>query len=82
MAANGCVLCFKDLNKKPENCAPHGLSRINSITYNNINDLINKINSLSEEDYENLRSETIKWAISNSTTTIVKYIFDIVNKSK
>ena len=82
MAANGCVLCFKDLNNKPQNCAPHGLTSLNSITYSSIHDLTNKINSLSDHDYENLRSETIKWAISNSTTKIVQYIFDIVNKSK
>ena len=78
MAANGCVLCFKDLNKKPENCAPHGLSRINSITYNNINDLINKINSLSEEDYENLRIESLKWAHSKSSIAMAKYIINTV----
>ena len=25
IAANGAVICFKDLDKKPETCAPHGL---------------------------------------------------------
>ena len=82
MAANGCVLCFKNLNNKPDYCAPHGLSNINSIIYNNINELIYKINSLSEEDYESLSRESLKWAYTKTTITLAKYIINTVESFK
>ena len=72
LAANGCILCFKDLDKKPDTCAPHGLNESNCIIYNSYEDLINKINSLSPQEYLQLQALTYDWIKNNSTTSRAK----------
>ncbi len=67
LAANGCVLCFKDLNLKPVTCAPHGLSEANCIIYKSLDDLKYKISSINEEKYLHLQNMTYKWIRNNST---------------
>lgn len=80
LAANGCVLCFKNLELKPKFCAPHDLiPGKNCISYKNYDDLINQVHRLKDYEYENLVKETIQWAISKKSTTIVQQVFDIVN---
>lgn len=69
IAANGAVICFKDLDKKPDTCAPHGLiPNVNCISYKNYDDLMNTINKLSEEQYRELQYNCWQWAKNNSTT--------------
>ncbi|VAX30390.1 hypothetical protein MNBD_NITROSPIRAE01-677 [hydrothermal vent metagenome] len=70
IAANGTVICFKDLEKKPATCAPHGLNKTNCIPYNNYNDLMGKINDLPQEKYQKLQKNAMQWVMQN--TTIVK----------
>jgi hypothetical protein len=67
IAANGCVPCFRDLDDKPESCAPHGLSRKNCIVYRNLKDLLEQIEGLGEERYAELQAEILTWARSNTT---------------
>jgi hypothetical protein len=69
LAANGCVLCFRDLDLKPITCAPHGLNESNCITYNSSEDLRNKINSISSSEYLHLQNMTYNW-IANNTTVV------------
>jgi hypothetical protein len=67
LAANGCVICFRDLDSKPSSCAPHQLNSSNCISYNSLLDLQSKISALSEQDYVLLLEGTYKWVCSNTT---------------
>lgn len=67
LAANGSVLCFRDLDRKPVSCAPHGLDNTNSITYRDVADLLSKISKITPERYLELKSKTYEWARRNTT---------------
>jgi hypothetical protein len=68
IAANGSVICFRDLDKKPVNCAPHGLiPNVNCISYSNYNDLIAKTQNLTDQQYALLLDESLKWIRSKTT---------------
>lgn len=77
IAANGTVICFKDLEKKPNTCAPHGLiDGINCISYKNYDDLMNKINKLDPEKYLELQKNCWEWAKNNTTIIRVKKLLE------
>lgn len=84
IAANGTVICFRDLDKKPINCAPHGLIiGLNCISYSSFNDLMNQINKIDETMYLNLQIETLKWAKKFTTENIAsKLISNILEFNK
>lgn len=67
LAANGCVLCFRHLDRKPRDCAPHGLSDTNCITYRNFHELRQVLHHLSTSDYERLHEATYEWISQNTT---------------
>ncbi|EDX75251.1 hypothetical protein MC7420_2255 [Coleofasciculus chthonoplastes PCC 7420] len=67
LAANGCVLCFKNIDLKPEKCAPHGLNDSNCITYHSFKELKEKLFYISPNDYCYLQNMSYKW-IKNNTT--------------
>lgn len=67
IAANGCVPCFRDLDRKPASCAPHGLDRTNCLVYRDARDLRAQIGRLSEARYEGLRAGASAWARENTT---------------
>jgi hypothetical protein len=69
LAANGCVLCFRDLDIKPKNCAPHGLNESNCIIYHSYKELMQKTSSLTSEQYLQLQAATYQW-INNNTTKV------------
>lgn len=78
LAANGCILCFKNLNLKPKFCAPHDLiPNVNCLTYQNYHDLIHQIHKLTETEYQNLLKNTLLWAESKKTTQIVKQVLKL-----
>ena len=68
LAANGCILCFRDLDHKPFSCAPHGLDYTNCIIYHNYEELRSRITSLDAEEYAALREKTTTWIRRNTTT--------------
>lgn len=70
LAANGCVLCFRDLDRKPKSCAPHGLDDTNSIVYHSYEELHSQISALSEDKFSALQINTEVWIRRN--TTIVR----------
>lgn len=74
IAANGTVICFKNLNKKSGTCAPHGLNDRNSITYTDYSNLLNKINAIDENSYKQLQKETLNWIKTHTTTNLAKRI--------
>jgi hypothetical protein len=68
IAANGAVPCFRDLDQKPASCAPHGLHGGNSISYRSAEELLARVESISDADYDRLRAGALRWARDNSTT--------------
>jgi hypothetical protein len=67
LAANGCVMCFRDLDLKPSTCAPHGLDESNCIAYHNYDELEQKITSITDDDYSKLQEKSYGWIMQNTT---------------
>jgi hypothetical protein len=67
IAANGAVLCFRDLRLKPATCAPHGLNDHNCVSYNNAGDLLSQIRELGDQRYHALQDGTQNWVRANTT---------------
>ena len=75
IAANGSVICFRDLHLKPPTCAPHGLmDGVNCISYKNFDDLMCKISSLTEEDYGSLVERSLNWICMNTSEKLAQSI--------
>jgi hypothetical protein len=73
-AAKGVVLCFKDLDKKPESAAPHGLDKTNCIIYHHEADLKSQLAAMTTERYAQLQQGGYKW-IRQFTTKAVALRF-------
>jgi hypothetical protein len=67
LAANGCVICFRDLDQKPGTCAPHGLNQDNAISYRDPKDLRSRIQSLSNAGWLALQKAGYDWISRNTT---------------
>jgi hypothetical protein len=68
IAANGCVPCFRDLDRKPPRCAPHGLiAGRNCLAYSDADDLIRQVDAVSDDRYAELQRGALDWARANST---------------
>ncbi len=78
LAANGCVLCFRDLHLKPETCAPHGLNETNCISYSSWADLKSKAEAVAEEQYTKLQKNTYKWINEQTTLMRAKQFLEIL----
>ncbi len=74
LAANGAVLCFKNLYDKFDISAPIGLNSKNCIIYNNYDDLVAQINNISNDTYETLLNATYKWIENNTTEKLAEYV--------
>jgi hypothetical protein len=74
IAANGAVPCFKDLYLKGVNCAPHGLSNINSITYINSKQLLERIGTMDNTEYSELQAFVMKWVRQKTTINQAKEV--------
>lgn len=69
IAAQGTVPCFRDLDRKPATCAPHGLDRSNCVIYRDADDLFAQIAAIDDERYEALQAGALRW-IRDSTTVV------------
>lgn len=67
LAANGCVPCFRDLDRKPETCAPFGLDETNCVVYRDADDLLRKIDRIGDAEYAELQANALAWAWANTT---------------
>jgi hypothetical protein len=76
-AANGAVLCFRELDQKPMFNAPLGLNRTNCIIYSDYRDLMNQIESIDESMYKDLLSSSYKWVEENTTEALGKRFLNI-----
>lgn len=79
IASNSAILCFKNLDQKPKNCAPHGLIiNYNCISYGNPEDLLRQINQLTKEQEAEMRLRSYEWAMANTTEIRAKQLLKIV----
>jgi hypothetical protein len=76
MAANGAVLCFKDLDTKYQSCAPHGLHKANCIIYHSPPDLLKVLSNISESHYEALLKQNYDWINEQTTEKRAGYLLD------
>lgn len=82
IAANGAVICFKDLDKKPVTCAPQGLvPGVNCISYKNYDDLMNQISKISDEKYTALQAASLNWIKNNTTINTASKLIENFNRS-
>ena len=70
LAASGCVICFRELGLKPPSCAPHGLDSSNSVEYRDADDLLARLEGLSEAHAQELRHAALGWARDNTTRAV------------
>ena len=71
IAANGAVPCFRDLQGKPADCAPHGLVHgENCISYQDADDLFIQTARLTADDYSRLQQGALEWIRAKSTRVI------------
>jgi hypothetical protein len=66
-AANGCVPCFRDLERKPARCAPHGLDESNCVPYADYEDLMARLDAIDDDHYAALQAGALAWARANTT---------------
>lgn len=82
IAANGAVICFKDLDRKPTTCAPHGLlPGVNCLSYSNYDDLIHQISEINEKRYDELQQATLIWIRNNTTVKRAEALLNMVLQS-
>lgn len=67
IAANGSVPCFRDLDRKPGRCAPHGLDDSNCVVYSSWDDLRGKLDVIGDDRYAQLQAGALGWARANTT---------------
>ncbi|NBD18243.1 MAG: glycosyltransferase family 1 protein [Cyanobacteria bacterium] len=82
IAANGCVPCFRDLDQKPDTCAPHGLDESNCIIYHNYEELVSKVKAIDEKKYQELQANALSWVKQNTTVARAQEILSIFEKVK
>lgn len=66
-AANGCVPCFRALDRKPARCAPHGLDETNCVIFDDADELLARLHAMDDDEYRKLQAGAIAWARANST---------------
>jgi hypothetical protein len=72
LAASGCVPCFRDLADKPARCAPHGLDDTNSVAYTDARELLRRLESMSQEEYERRQAGALAWAAQHTTRRVAE----------
>jgi hypothetical protein len=68
IAAGGTVLCFRDLNRKPARCAPHGLEDgVNCLAYASAAGLLQRLESLDPAEERRLQQAALDWVRGQTT---------------
>ncbi len=76
VAANAAIPCFRNLDEKPDTCAPHGLNSLNSVSYKSWEELRDKIDRLTDAECTNIQMQVLSWAHENSTETNARRVLD------
>ena len=75
-AANCCVPCFRNLDRKPRRCAPHGLDETNCVIYRRPDELLRRIGAMNEATYARLQAGALRWAKANTTVARARAFLD------
>lgn len=79
IAAQACVPCFKDLGEKPELSAPFGLiDGVNCVVYTDARQLLQRIETMPDDEYARLRAGALAWARANTTTERAREVLTAV----
>ncbi len=78
-AAKGAILCFRDLDKKHASCAPLDLNKWNCIIYNDFQDLVHQLKSLSFDQLITLQSNGYKWIEQHTTLAEASRFIAVLN---
>ena len=81
IAANGAVPCFRELDRKPATCAPHGVDRTNCVVYRDAGDLLRQVAAMGDDRYAELQAGALAWARANTTVRRAQEILDAVGVS-
>jgi hypothetical protein len=76
IAANGAVPCFRDLDRKPSTCAPHGLDSTNCLSYRDPDDLLARVRALDDESYASLQAGALHWVGANTTVARARQLLE------
>lgn len=77
IAAQGCVPCFRRLNRKPAACAPHGLrAGVNCLAYDGAEDLFAQTAAVTDGHYSALQAGALAWARENTTRRRAEQFLD------
>ena len=81
IAAAGSLLCFRQLETKPDSCAPHGLhSGLNCISYQSLPDLQKQLDILNHNPllYQSLLQASGDWVRQYTTNSVAQRLLDSV----
>ena len=82
IAANGAIICFKNLHLKPSSCAPHGLvAGVNCISYVDYNDLNTQITELNSNLYNAMLEKSYAWITSKTSEKLAREVIAVTTKS-
>ena len=82
IAANRSLICFRDLDKKSDGCAPHGLGQENCIIYKSAIDLMEKCKRLSDERYTELEACGWEWIKTKTTKRLARELVAMITKHR
>lgn len=74
IAANAAVPCFRDFHLKPDTCAPHGLTEQNAIFYTSADDLMKRIATITQSEYERLQQGALEWVRTQTSIELAKRV--------
>jgi hypothetical protein len=80
LAASGCVPCFRDLAAKPATAGPQGLDATNCVAYADPAELLDRIERMDDEEYEQLRRGALEWARRNTTAVRARQLLAAVGR--
>lgn len=81
IAAAGSLLCFRQLNSKPDSFAPHGLhAGVNCVSYQNCSDLKKQLDALEANPllYKRLLQASFDWINNHTTEAAAQRLVDAV----
>ncbi len=76
IAAAGTVPCFRELNKKPMECSPHGLNMSNCIAYQSAEDLASRLSAINDSEYDAILQASHQWVLEHTTTREAERLLD------
>lgn len=80
IAANGTILCFRDLDRKPRRCAPEGLGPASCLAYSDAGELLARTRRLTIGEKDALIAGAHRWARGQTTEVRARHFLDVVRR--